>query len=351
MVGFIKGEEMYWAPAGHIKTTPFISFFNDIYNPSLKTTNTITKSDYRGFSPHLQLPQNVSFSIFCGVCVYRDSRLFQNSNFTLEISSNYEYKSKLVIKKSTYYGKTAIHTVGLNKCKILFMITEPLNNGDDGSSSRSNGEISCTLITSQMRTYKKTLYFEIIPPPPQPSSSSSPPHDFIKSIDRYYYPYYKNQRLYCFKEKKVTVAGGEGGGGGIQYSPANIYFSSSPINVWSVQHQHHQQQQQQQQKRGGGKGNGFLSPLIIESMNASILPYEKLLKYNNDDDYFNNIIITCSTFNPFNLKKVKQIHHHISLQKKYISNNNNTVVSSPPLLLLSIIIQVPIFFYQLLYFF
>ena len=293
---------MNWAPLGNIKK-PFITFFNDVDNPSLKTTNVITKQKYFNFPPSLQLPQDIPFSIFCGVCIFKESRAFENSNFTIEIS-NYKYKSKIV-----KIHKKIVHRVGLNKCKILYMVTEPLDGKEEG------GEISCTFVASQTQTYKQILPFEI-------SSHHSPP------IHSSYYHLDDVQReLFCSGNEKKKEERGEGKKKKILITTPNFaatsttYLSSIPtiINVWSINN----------------------SNLVIESMKTSISIYDKLFKFNNlDDDHHHPQVveITCSTFNPFNLGEIKQVHHYVHVKKKYIINSAQKNINDMNNILITIIL-------------
>ena len=102
-----------WAPISSLKK-PFITFMNDFDHPTWISTNSITK---RMTTARIYIPNNVDFSIICGVCI-RDTRkansLLSQSNLYLQphIFNNTQKRISFTFR------------AGINKCLVIKEFTK-----------------------------------------------------------------------------------------------------------------------------------------------------------------------------------------------------------------------------------
>lgn len=135
--------KLLWAPL-NLKTSPFLSIFNDLHNPSWKTKNIITKK--RVNMGDLIIPTNFSFSIICGGCI--DARSFNIRPVKLRavITNNLFTEIPILTNK-----KSSFHYNQNVKCLMNFIYVRKI---------RSGGEIKCTLFYGK-RVINESVPFDI----------------------------------------------------------------------------------------------------------------------------------------------------------------------------------------------
>ena len=134
-----------WAPISSLKK-PFITFMNDFDHPTWVSTNSITK---RMTTARIYIPNNVDFSIICGVCI-RDTRkansLLSQSNLYLQphIFNNTQKRISFTFR------------AGINKCLVIKEFTKnPISN-----IINNKGEVVC----KYNEKYDAKLRYDIVEP-------------------------------------------------------------------------------------------------------------------------------------------------------------------------------------------
>ena len=267
-----------WVPPV-IKDDPIMIFFNDdIYNPSWK------KYINSPHQIHLQLPENIPFSIFCGACFNQD---YYNRNYEslfLNIST-YPYDVDLVPVMREHNNR--FFSVGTdNKCLISYMITEPLKKSSwyeylDCSLYDGEGEISKDAKISFKVIWVNTTEPEII------NETAA-----ITALE--------NNNISC---PKINDENNNNNDDDEKANPI--------VNVWTI-----------------NEGEG-----IVPSMNTVLTDDDLYFFHKNNNNAQNDTItITCSAYNIYHLKNVKQTKYIIPFQSflnhyYYYKNHENKGIS------------------------
>ncbi|KAK7081324.1 hypothetical protein SK128_021728, partial [Halocaridina rubra] len=132
---------LIWAPMSSLKS-PYVTFINEFNRPTWWTTHSITKR--KQSLRELKLPKSVPFAVVCGAC-------FQHSksepNLMIEITN---HVAQSVPKRRR--DSSLQYSVGLNKCIMTYMITEPI---------QKDGKITCTLSRGKQRITEE-IFFDAI---------------------------------------------------------------------------------------------------------------------------------------------------------------------------------------------
>ena len=121
-------DKYKWAPISSLKK-PFITFMNDFNNPTWVSTDSITK---RMTTTEIYIPNNVDFSIICGVCItdnWRANNLLSQSNLYLQPHVFNDTRRKI----------SFTFRAGINKCLVIKEFTKnPISNN-----IYTNGNVVC----------------------------------------------------------------------------------------------------------------------------------------------------------------------------------------------------------------